>query len=136
MAGWRCLTSPTPRSPAMTVAQAKLSVAAAKKLLKGNPDGLREVVRAVLQEVLEAEMTDALGAAKGERSAGRLGCSRRARATMPGRAAAVRPSSVRCRSARGRRSDPTSLLLAQLAPAPRAPRQPRARHGRRIRPLR
>src|SRR3954452_8420015 len=73
MAGWRCLTSPTPRSPAMTVAQAKLSVAAAKELLKGNPDGLREIVRAVLQEVLEAEMTDALGAAKGERSAGRLG---------------------------------------------------------------
>ena len=57
----------------MTVAQAKLSVAAAKELLKGDPDGLREVVRAVLQEVLEAEMTDALGAAKGERSAGRLG---------------------------------------------------------------
>src|SRR4051794_12073649 len=67
MAGWRCLTSPTPRSPAMTVAQAKLSVAAAKELLKGDPDGLREVVRAALQEVLEAEMTDALGAAKGER---------------------------------------------------------------------
>src|SRR3954447_2888020 len=73
MAGWRCLTSPTPRSPAMTVAQAKLSVAAAKELLKGDPDGRREVVRAVLQEVPEAEMTDALGAAKGERSAGRLG---------------------------------------------------------------
>src|SRR4051795_2920293 len=73
MAGWRGLTSPTPRSPAMNVAPAKLSVAAAKELLKGNPDGLREVVRAVLQEVLEAEMTDALGAAKGERSAGRLG---------------------------------------------------------------
>ena len=34
---------------------------------------LREVVRAVLQEVLEAEMTEALGAGKGERSAGRLG---------------------------------------------------------------
>src|SRR5436305_13397907 len=73
MAGWRCLTSPTPRSPAMTVAQAKLSVANSEELLKGDPDGLREVVRAVLQEVLEAEMTDALGAAKGERSAGRLG---------------------------------------------------------------
>jgi putative transposase len=57
----------------MAEAQAKLSVAAAKELLKGDPDGLREVVRAVLQEVLEAEMTDALGAAKGERSAGRLG---------------------------------------------------------------
>src|SRR5436305_1151344 len=73
MAGWRCLTSPTPRSPAMAEAQAKLSVAAAKELLRGDPDGLREVVRAVLQEVPEAEMTDALGAAKGERSAGRLG---------------------------------------------------------------
>jgi putative transposase len=57
----------------MTVAQAKLSVAAAKELLKGDPDGLREVVRAVLQEVLEAEMTDALGAAKGERTGTRLG---------------------------------------------------------------
>ena len=55
---------------------------------------------------------------------------------MPGRAPAARPSSVRCRSARGRRSDPTSLLLAQLAPVPRTPRQPRARHGRRIGPLR
>src|SRR3954452_21769891 len=73
MAGWGGLTPPNPRSPAMTVAQAKLSVAAAKELLKGDPDGLREIVRAVLQEVLEAEMTDALGAAKGERSAGRLG---------------------------------------------------------------
>src|SRR3954454_9663026 len=74
MAGWRCLTSPTPsRSPAMTEVQGKLSVAAAKERLKGSPDGLREVVRAVLQEVLEAEMTDALGAAKGERTAARLG---------------------------------------------------------------
>src|SRR3954452_12993731 len=74
MAGWRCLTSPTPRrNPAMAEAQAKLSVAAAKELLRGDPDGLREVVRAVLQEVLEAETTEALGAAKGERSAGRLG---------------------------------------------------------------
>jgi putative transposase len=57
----------------MAEAQAKLSVAAAKELLRGDPDGLREVVRAVLQEVLEAEMTEALGAGKGERSAGRLG---------------------------------------------------------------
>src|SRR5436305_14366163 len=74
MAGWRCLTSPTPSgSPAMTEVQGKLAVAAAKELLKGDPDGLREIVRAVLQEVLEAEMTEALGAGKGERSAGRLG---------------------------------------------------------------
>jgi putative transposase len=57
----------------MTTVEGKLAVAAAKELLKGNPDGLREIVRAVLQEVLEAEMTDALGAAKSERTAGRLG---------------------------------------------------------------
>lgn len=57
----------------MTEAKSKLAVAAAKELIKGHPDGLREIVRAVLQEILEAEMTDALGAAKSERSSGRLG---------------------------------------------------------------
>jgi putative transposase len=57
----------------MTKTESKLAVAAAQELLKGNPEGLREIVRAVLQELLEAEMTDALGAAKGERTAGRLG---------------------------------------------------------------
>ena len=68
----------------MTVAQAKLSVAAAKELLRGDPDGLREVVRAVLQEVLEAEMTEALGAAKGERTGARLGNQGRKSASRPG----------------------------------------------------
>jgi putative transposase len=57
----------------MTKAESKLAVVAAKELLKGTPDALREIVRAVLQEILEAEMTDALGAAKSERTAGRLG---------------------------------------------------------------
>ncbi|MBP2471011.1 transposase-like protein [Sinorhizobium meliloti] len=38
-----------------------------------NPDGLREVIRTVMQEVLEAEMDEALGAAKGERTPDRLG---------------------------------------------------------------
>jgi putative transposase len=57
----------------MTRTESKLAVAAAKELMKGNPNALREIVRAVLQEILEAEMTDALGAAKSERTAGRLG---------------------------------------------------------------
>jgi putative transposase len=57
----------------MTGAQGKPSVIAAKELLRGDPDGLRELVRVVLQEALEAEMTDALGAAKGERTGARLG---------------------------------------------------------------
>jgi transposase-like protein len=57
----------------MTETKSKLAVAAAKELMKGHPAGLREIVRAVLQEILEAEMTDALGAAKSERTTARLG---------------------------------------------------------------
>jgi transposase-like protein len=57
----------------MTRTESKLAVAAAKELMQGNADGLREIVRTVLQEILEAEMTDALGAAKSERTAARLG---------------------------------------------------------------
>jgi putative transposase len=44
-----------------------------KALMQSDPDGLRSVVQAVVQEVLEAEMTEALGAAKNERTADRLG---------------------------------------------------------------
>ena len=47
-----------------------------KALVGGDRDFLRQLIRATLQEVqevLEAEMTDALGAAKGERTTGRNG---------------------------------------------------------------
>ena len=44
-----------------------------KALLGGDRDFLRELIRTTLQEVLEAEMTDALGAAKSERTEGRNG---------------------------------------------------------------
>ena len=44
-----------------------------KALVGGDRDFLRQLIRATLQEVLEAEMTEALGAAKGERAAGRNG---------------------------------------------------------------
>jgi putative transposase len=57
----------------MTRVEVKSAGASAKELLLQNPDGLREVVRAVMQELLEAEMTEALGAEKGERTAERLG---------------------------------------------------------------
>ena len=57
----------------MTKSEAKPAFAAVKELFSKSPDGLREIVRAVMQEMLEAEMTDALGAAKGERTAVRLG---------------------------------------------------------------
>jgi putative transposase len=57
----------------MTKTEAKPAIAAVNELFAGSPDGLREIVRAVMQEMLEAEMTDALGAEKGERTAARLG---------------------------------------------------------------
>jgi putative transposase len=44
-----------------------------KALLAQDRDFLRPLVQAVVQELLEAEMTEALGAAKGERTPDRLG---------------------------------------------------------------
>jgi transposase-like protein len=57
----------------MTKPEGRPALAAVKDLLAASPDGLREIVRAVVQEVLEAEMTDALAAEKGERTPTRLG---------------------------------------------------------------
>jgi putative transposase len=57
----------------MTKSEGKPTLATVKDLLAANPDSLRAVVRAVMQEMLEAEMTDALGAEKGERTPTRLG---------------------------------------------------------------
>jgi hypothetical protein len=44
-----------------------------KALVREDEEFLRALVRTALQEVLEAEMTEALGAEKGERAAGRQG---------------------------------------------------------------
>ena len=57
----------------MTKTEDKTASAAVKDILLSNPDGLHEVIRAVMQEVLEAEMEEALGASKGERTPERLG---------------------------------------------------------------
>ena len=43
------------------------------EIFGANKDGLKELLREALQEVLEQEMTDAIGAEKNERSPGRLG---------------------------------------------------------------
>src|SRR6201985_3424127 len=61
------------RTAAMTKSKAKPAIAAVNELFAKSPDGLREIVRAVMQEMLEAEMTDALGAEKGGRTVARLG---------------------------------------------------------------
>jgi transposase-like protein len=57
----------------MTERKGKGEAIDVKALLTGDEAFIRTVVRAALQEVLEAEMTEAVGAAKGERTAGRLG---------------------------------------------------------------
>ena len=57
----------------MTRNENKPSIAAVKELMGANRDQLREIVQDLLQEMLEGEMTEALGAAKSERSDGRIG---------------------------------------------------------------
>ncbi|CAH2399682.1 hypothetical protein MES4922_220007 [Mesorhizobium ventifaucium] len=57
----------------MTKTESKTASAAVKDILLSDPQGLHEVIRAVMQEVLEAEMDEALGASKGERTPDRLG---------------------------------------------------------------
>jgi transposase-like protein len=57
----------------MTRNENKPSIAAVKDLMSTHPDALRKIVQDVLQEMLEGEMTEALGASKSVRSDGRVG---------------------------------------------------------------
>src|SRR3546814_19565213 len=57
----------------MTRTEIKPAVSAVTELLAQEPDALREIVRSVMQAMLEAEMAAALGAGKSERSDARLG---------------------------------------------------------------
>ncbi|TIT91003.1 MAG: IS256 family transposase, partial [Mesorhizobium sp.] len=45
----------------MTKIESKTASAAVKDILLSDPDGLHEMIRAVMQEVLEAEMDDGGG---------------------------------------------------------------------------
>jgi transposase-like protein len=57
----------------MTRKQGKCGTIDVKALVAEDEGFLRAVVRAAVQEVLEAEMSEAVGAEKGERTAGRQG---------------------------------------------------------------
>jgi transposase-like protein len=57
----------------MTKRQGKFGTIDVKAVLAGDEEFLRALVRTALQEVLEVEITEALSAEKGERTAGRLG---------------------------------------------------------------
>lgn len=66
----------------MTKTESKTASAAVKDILLSNPDGLHEVIRAVMQEVLEAEMDEALAL---RRASARPNGSATARVTMAAR---------------------------------------------------
>ena len=57
----------------MTVKDAMRGTSDLKALVASDPDFVRALMRTALQEVLEAEMTETVGAAKGERTSERLG---------------------------------------------------------------
>ena len=57
----------------MTVKDATRGTSDLKALVASDPDFVRALMRTALQEVLEAEMTETVGAAKGERTSERLG---------------------------------------------------------------
>src|SRR2546421_2188283 len=63
---------PLARMHTMTKKQGKSGTIDVKALLAADEEFLRALVRTALQEVLEAEMTEALGAEKGERATGRM----------------------------------------------------------------
>jgi transposase-like protein len=67
------VTDPDERKHTMTERKGKAEGIDVKALLARDDAFLRTVVKTALQEFLEAEMTDAVGAGKGERTANRLG---------------------------------------------------------------
>jgi putative transposase len=67
------ITDPLARKHTMTERKSRPEGIDVKAALTGDDAFIRTVVRAALQELLEAEMTEAVGAAKGERTANRVG---------------------------------------------------------------
>jgi transposase-like protein len=57
----------------MTRNENKPSITAVKELMGANHDALRKIMQDLLQEMLEGEMTEALGAGNSERSDERIG---------------------------------------------------------------
>src|SRR5438045_9500256 len=90
---------PLARMHTMTKRQGKSGTIDVKALLREDEEFLRALVRTALQEVLEAEMTEALGAEKGERAAGRQGYRSgyygRTLTTRVGKAGAAGPAGPR-----------------------------------------
>jgi putative transposase len=73
MQGMIEVTSPFSREQTMTGKQVKSEVIAIEEVLERDGDFVRSAVQGFVQAALEAEMTEALAAGKGERAEGRLG---------------------------------------------------------------
>src|SRR6516165_3822404 len=71
--GWCRSHPPVGREHTMTARKGKSGTIDVKALLAGDEELLRALLRTALQEVLEVEMAEALGAEKGERTSSRLG---------------------------------------------------------------
>jgi transposase-like protein len=67
------VTDPDQRKHTMTARKCKAERIDVKAMLAGDDAFIRTVVRAALQEVLEAEMTEAVGVGKGQHTPSRLG---------------------------------------------------------------
>jgi putative transposase len=67
------VTKPQPKKQTMTGKKTKRSLEEIKELVGEQEDILRPLIGAVLQEILEAEMSEAIGAEKSARVEGRLG---------------------------------------------------------------
>src|SRR5213080_1258203 len=73
MVGPVVVTTTAPKEKTtMTKVEDRTVVKLAKEALFADREGLKDLFRGVLQEVLEAEMTEAVGAEKSERTEGRL----------------------------------------------------------------
>src|SRR2546430_810026 len=74
MVGPVVVTTTAPKEKTtMTKVEDRTVVKLGKEALLADREGLKGLFRGVLQEVLEAEMTEAIGASKSERTEGRLG---------------------------------------------------------------
>ncbi len=67
------VTDPVEGMHTMTKREGKAELIGLKAALRGDPDYLRPMVESIVQATLEAEMTEALQAEKGERTPDRLG---------------------------------------------------------------
>ena len=67
------VTNPLAREQTMTKVQDRAKIVAVKEALERDEDFVRSAVQFFVQAALEAEMTEALAAEKGERTEGRLG---------------------------------------------------------------